>query len=185
MMAADTNLSYVVQRLRCYMVPDRRKRTPKKGSAETERIRALIAKLLAAGTTIASESDVAPSISQKLKDNEDRVLADPAFESLFDQVIDEEGADDQEEPGDEEEDEDDDAEEALAPPKSPIGERVFEIGRPYQGYCLIFDCETTTDTDQELRFGAYQVRGIPQQKRMEFAEEGELTPERIEELRRE
>ena len=188
-MPAETNLSYVVQRLRCYMVPDR-KGLSKKRQVELDKLRELILSIRASRTAAASsatpdaipsESYTSPAANQKLEDK-DRGLADAASDSLFDQIIDVQEMDNEEEP---EDDEEGDEEEAPTPPKSSIGERVFEIGHPYEGYCLIFDCETTTDVDQELRFGAYQVRGIPQHERMELVAEGELKPERIEELRKE
>ena len=34
--------------------------------------------------------------------------------------------------------------------------QIKDIGRPYEGFCLIIDCETTTFNGQSVRFGTYR-----------------------------
>jgi hypothetical protein len=57
----------------------------------------------------------------------------------------------------------------------PLEAKVQEIGRPYEGFCLIFDTETTTFDGQRLRFGSYQIRGIAPEHRLKLARSGKLT----------
>lgn len=54
---------------------------------------------------------------------------------------------------------------------------IKEIGFPYEGWCLVLDCETTTDTRQVLRVGAYAVHGISRDMRLHVYLEGRLTRE--------
>jgi hypothetical protein len=60
-------------------------------------------------------------------------------------------------------------------PVDPLVAKIKEIGRPYEGFCLIIDCETTTFDGQSVRFGTYQIRGIPSERRLELAKRGKLT----------
>ena len=43
---------------------------------------------------------------------------------------------------------------------------IKNAGRPYEGRVLILDAETTADTRQELRFGTYEIRGLPKAERV-------------------
>jgi hypothetical protein len=61
----------------------------------------------------------------------------------------------------------------------PAVAELEKIGRPYAGYCLVFDCETTTDIAQGLRVGAYEVRGIPKNDRLDRAARRKLTREHL------
>jgi hypothetical protein len=70
----------------------------------------------------------------------------------------------------------------LARPLSPEGQAIKAIGAPYEGWCLVFDTETTTDTAQALRFGFYEIRGIDRDERMRLFRQGELTREALDTL---
>ncbi|MGO8948000.1 MAG: hypothetical protein ACLQUY_10125, partial [Ktedonobacterales bacterium] len=67
----------------------------------------------------------------------------------------------------------------------PEAQEIKAIGAPYEGWCLIFDTETTTDTRQALRYGFYQIRGIGQDQRMRLYRRGELTREALDRLQEE
>ena len=43
---------------------------------------------------------------------------------------------------------------------------IKKAGWPYEGRVLILDLETTADTRQELRFGTYEIRGLPKAERV-------------------
>jgi hypothetical protein len=60
-------------------------------------------------------------------------------------------------------------------PVHPLIAEINEIGRPYEGFCMTIDCETTVFEGQVLRFGIYQIRGIPPERRLELAKLGKLT----------
>jgi len=66
---------------------------------------------------------------------------------------------------------------------SAEAQAIKEIGAPYEGWCLVFDTETTTDTAQALRFGCYEVHGIVRDARMRLYRRGELTRETLDTLR--
>ncbi|SEF99455.1 DNA polymerase domain-containing protein [Nitrosomonas ureae] len=51
---------------------------------------------------------------------------------------------------------------------------IWEIERPYGGYCFVLDTETTTDSRQALRFGVYAIYGIDEETRMWLYRKGEL-----------
>ena len=63
------------------------------------------------------------------------------------------------------------------PPPTPEEMGIKEIGFPYEGWCFTFDCETTTDTRQVLRVGAYAVHGISRNERLYAYSKGRLTRE--------
>jgi hypothetical protein len=65
---------------------------------------------------------------------------------------------------------------------STEGQAIKEIGAPYEGWCLIVDTETTTDTAQALRFGFYEIHGIDRDERMRLSRQGALTRERLDTL---
>jgi hypothetical protein len=71
---------------------------------------------------------------------------------------------------------------SLAHPLSVEGQVIREIGAPYEGWCLVLDTETTTDTAQRLRVGFYEVHGIAQDTRMLLARTGRLTREALDAL---
>ncbi|SFM86951.1 DNA polymerase domain-containing protein [Nitrosomonas communis] len=56
---------------------------------------------------------------------------------------------------------------------------IMAIGHPYEGYCLVFDTETTTDHRQALRFGMYAIYGIDPEKRVWLYRQGTLTREAL------
>ena len=60
-------------------------------------------------------------------------------------------------------------------PEHPLIAEIKEIGRPYEGFCLTLDCETTIFEGQKVRFGIYQIRGILPERRLELAKRGKLT----------
>lgn len=62
---------------------------------------------------------------------------------------------------------------------SAEAQAIQEIGRPYEGYCLVFDTETTTDSRQALRFGVYAVYGIAPETRIWLYRQGQLTREAL------
>ena len=57
---------------------------------------------------------------------------------------------------------------------APEATKILEIGRPYEGYCLVLDVETTTDASQSLRVGMYAVYGISEDRRIELCRLGRL-----------
>jgi hypothetical protein len=63
----------------------------------------------------------------------------------------------------------------LAKALSQDGLAIKEIGAPYEGWCLVFDCETTTDTRQALRFGCYEIHGLDRDERIRLVRQGRLT----------
>lgn len=63
------------------------------------------------------------------------------------------------------------------PKLSAEAKAIWEIGRPYEGYCFVFDTETTTDNRQALRFGAYAIYGIEPEERIWFHRQDKLTRE--------
>ena len=67
-------------------------------------------------------------------------------------------------------------------PVDPLVAKIKEIGRPYEGFCLTIDCETTTFDGQRVRFGSYQIRGIPPERRLELARRGKLTRDDLDTL---
>jgi hypothetical protein len=56
---------------------------------------------------------------------------------------------------------------------------IWEIGRPYDGYSLVFDTETTTDNRQALRFGVYAIYGIDSDTRIWLHRKDQLTREAL------
>ncbi|SFF01597.1 hypothetical protein [Nitrosomonas sp. Nm166] len=56
---------------------------------------------------------------------------------------------------------------------------IQEIGRPYEGYCLVFDTETTIDNRQALRFGVYAIYGIDPDTRVWLYRQGQLNREAL------
>ncbi len=56
---------------------------------------------------------------------------------------------------------------------------IKAIGAPYEGWCFVFDTETTTDTAQALRFGFYAVYGLDRDERMRLYRAGTLTREAL------
>ncbi len=64
-------------------------------------------------------------------------------------------------------------------PISPEGQTIKAIGAPYEGWCLVLDTETTTDTAQALRFGFYALHGISRDERMRLYRAGRLTREML------
>ncbi|GJL73399.1 MAG: hypothetical protein NMNS01_25980 [Nitrosomonas sp.] len=56
---------------------------------------------------------------------------------------------------------------------------ILEIGRPYEGHCLVFDTETTTDNRQALRFGIYAIYGIDSDTRVWLYRNKQLTREAL------
>lgn len=64
-------------------------------------------------------------------------------------------------------------------PISPEGQTITAIGAPYEGWCLVLDTETTTDTAQALRFGFYALHGISRDERMRLYRAGRLTREML------
>jgi len=54
---------------------------------------------------------------------------------------------------------------------------INEIGRPYDGHCLVFDTETTSDAAQVLRFGMYTVYGLDSASRVRLYRRDDLTRE--------
>ena len=63
----------------------------------------------------------------------------------------------------------------VSKPEHPLIAEIKEIGRPYEGFCLTLDCETTIFEGQKVRFGIYQIRGILPERRLELAKRGKLT----------
>ena len=61
------------------------------------------------------------------------------------------------------------------PPPTIEDIAIKEIGFPYEGWCFVFDCETTTDTRQVLRVGAYAVHGMKRDERLYAYSQGWLT----------
>ncbi len=68
---------------------------------------------------------------------------------------------------------------AARPSISPEGQTIKAIGAPYEGWCLVFDTETTTDTSQALRFGFYAIYGISRDERMRLHRADRLTREAL------
>jgi hypothetical protein len=64
---------------------------------------------------------------------------------------------------------------AMAASVAPEANAIRRIGFPYEGYCFVFDTETTTDISQEFRIGSYAVYGISEEKRIELCRRGQLT----------
>jgi hypothetical protein len=64
-----------------------------------------------------------------------------------------------------------------------VRETVERVARPWGGWCLVFDCETTTDTRQALLYGFYEVHGMRQDARTRRARAGTLTREDMDQLR--
>ena len=55
--------------------------------------------------------------------------------------------------------------------KSDVAQQVEAASRPFGGFCLIFDTETFEfDHGQKVRFGAYQLRGVPRDYRASLLE---------------
>jgi hypothetical protein len=65
---------------------------------------------------------------------------------------------------------------------SAEGRAIKAIGAPYEGWCLTFDTETTTDTAQALRFGCYEVHGLDRDDRMRLCRHRRLTREALDTL---
>lgn len=59
------------------------------------------------------------------------------------------------------------------------GDAIKAIGAPYDGWCFVFDTETTTDTAQALRVGFYAVYGLDRDERMRLYRTGTLTREAL------
>jgi hypothetical protein len=62
------------------------------------------------------------------------------------------------------------------------GRAIKEIGAPYEGWCLVFDTETTTDAAQTLRLGVFELHGSDADARMRLYRSGELTREALDTL---
>jgi hypothetical protein len=73
---------------------------------------------------------------------------------------------------------------AAAREDAQIRAAVERTAGPWSGWCLIFDCETTTDTRQALRFGFYELHGLPQAERIRRAIDGTLTRDDLDRLHR-
>ncbi|HKB47329.1 MAG TPA: hypothetical protein VKC57_06510, partial [Ktedonobacterales bacterium] len=58
---------------------------------------------------------------------------------------------------------------------SAEAQTIKAIGAPYEGWCLVFDCETTRDTAQRLRFGFYEIHGLDRQERIRRYRKKQLT----------
>jgi hypothetical protein len=71
---------------------------------------------------------------------------------------------------------------AISRPLSLEGRAIKAIGAPYEGWCLVFDTETSTDIAQALRFGCYAIYGIDRDARMRLYRRGELTREALDAL---
>ncbi len=56
---------------------------------------------------------------------------------------------------------------------------ILEIGLPYEGHCLVFDTETTTDNQQAFRFGIYAIYGIDPETRVWLYRNKQLTREAL------
>ncbi len=60
---------------------------------------------------------------------------------------------------------------------------IRKAGWPYEGRVLILDLETTADTRQVLRFGSYELRGLPKAERVrrfkKFERKGETKQARV------
>jgi len=65
------------------------------------------------------------------------------------------------------------------PTRRPSAEElaINEIGCPYDGHCLVFDTETTSNAAQTLRFGMYTVYGLDSDSRVRLYRRGDLTRE--------
>jgi hypothetical protein len=64
------------------------------------------------------------------------------------------------------------------PPEQRISaeaQTIKAMGAPYEGWCLIFDTETTSDTAQRLRFGCYEIHGLDRQQRIRRYRRKQLT----------
>jgi hypothetical protein len=59
---------------------------------------------------------------------------------------------------------------------------IREIGAPYEGWCLVFDTETSTDTAQALRFGCYEIHGIDRDERIRLVRQDHLTRDALDTL---
>jgi hypothetical protein len=66
--------------------------------------------------------------------------------------------------------------------ESDEAKAIKRLGAPYEGWCLVFDTETTTDTTQALRFGIYEVHGIDRDTRMRLHRQGRLTRDALDSL---
>jgi hypothetical protein len=77
---------------------------------------------------------------------------------------------------------------AQAKPRSPQvslsdeGRAIKEIGAPYEGWCLVFDTETTMDAAQALLYGFFELHGIDSDTRMRLYRSRELTREALDTL---
>jgi hypothetical protein len=71
---------------------------------------------------------------------------------------------------------------AFRLPLSDEGRAIKEMGAPYEGWCLVFDTETTTDAAQSLRFGVFELHGLDRDTIMRFHRSGDLTRERLDTL---
>ena len=68
---------------------------------------------------------------------------------------------------------------------NPDAQAIKALGAPYEGWCLVFDTETTTDTRQALRYGFYQIHGISRDQRMRLYHRGQLSREALDRLHEE
>jgi hypothetical protein len=60
-----------------------------------------------------------------------------------------------------------------------LGGKIKSVGAPHEGYCIIFDTETTPSDGQRLRFGYFQVRGLSADQRKRLAKRDQLTREAL------
>lgn len=65
---------------------------------------------------------------------------------------------------------------------SSEAQAIWEIERPYGGYCFVFDTETTIDSRQALRFGVYAIYGIEADTRIWLNRNGKLNREALDKL---
>src|SRR5579884_452740 len=65
---------------------------------------------------------------------------------------------------------------------SPEGQEIVEIGRPYEGFCLVLDSETTTGLDQEPRFLIWKLFGLTEERRLQLHRRGRLDRDALDTL---
>jgi hypothetical protein len=63
-----------------------------------------------------------------------------------------------------------------------IAAAVEHLGKPWGGWTLALDTETTTDTRQALRFGFYELHGMRRDEQTQRAMDGTLTREGLDQL---
>lgn len=67
-------------------------------------------------------------------------------------------------------------------PLSADGQAIVELGRPYEGWCMVPDWETTRDTRQDPRFLIYHLHGLSNEQRIYRYREGRLDREALDSL---